>query len=71
MPTGCSCRQIECCIDEWSDGIWKESNWSEERYKEVYLLHLGLLRDFRNLGHHQKGRGLLSQIQEDLLNGAR
>jgi len=68
---GLALTVIECCIDEWSDGTWKESNWSEERYKMVYLSHLGSLRDFRNLGHHHQGKGLLSRIQDDLLSGAR
>jgi hypothetical protein len=70
MLTSCTRHKIECCIDEWSDGTCQESNWSEERYKEVYLSHLDSLRDFRNLNHHGQGRGLLSQIQDDILKDA-
>jgi hypothetical protein len=62
---------IECCIDEWSDGAWKESSWSEERYMSIYISHLNTLRDFREHGLHQQGGDLLAQIQYDLLKGAR
>jgi hypothetical protein len=67
MLTGCTCcLQIECCIDEWSDGTWKESNWGEERHKAIYYSHLNSLGD---LGHHQ---GVdLAQMQYDLLKSAR
>jgi len=62
---------IECCIDEWSDGTWKTSSWSEERYKAIYRSHLNSLHDLRNHGHHQQGGDLLAQIQFDLLKYAR
>ncbi|KAF8471404.1 hypothetical protein DFH94DRAFT_201400 [Russula ochroleuca] len=62
---------IECCIEEWSDGTWKQSNLSEERYKAIYLSHLNSLRDFYNHGQLQQGGNLLDQIQCDLLKEAR
>jgi Domain of unknown function (DUF6532) len=72
MLTGCTgCHQIECCIVEWYDGTWKESNWREERYKATYLSHLNTLRDLRNHGQRRQGGDLLAQIQHDLLRGAR
>jgi Domain of unknown function (DUF6532) len=72
MLTGSThCHQIQCCIDEWSDGTWKESNWSEERCKAIYLSHLSALRDFRIRGHNQHDGNLLKQIQYDLLKVAR
>jgi hypothetical protein len=71
MLTVCTRHQIECCIDEWSDGAWKESSWSEERYMSIYISHLNTLRDFREHGLHQQGGDLLAQIQYDLLKGAR
>jgi hypothetical protein len=71
MLTGCTCcHQIECRIDEWSDGTWKQSNWAEERYKAHYRSHINTLKDFRNRSH-QQGGDLLAQIQHDLLKGAR
>jgi hypothetical protein len=72
MLTGFTrCHQIECCIEEWSDGTWKQSNLSEERYKAIYLSHLNSLRDFYNHGQLQQGGNLLDQIQCDLLKEAR
>jgi Domain of unknown function (DUF6532) len=71
MLTSCTrCHQIECCIDEWSDGTFKESNWSEERYKTIYLSHINSLHDFRSSGH-QQGGDPLAELQYDLLKGAR
>jgi hypothetical protein len=62
---------IECCIGEWSEGTWKESNLSEERYKAIYLSHLNSLRDLRSHGQHLQGGDILAQIQYDLLKEAR
>jgi Domain of unknown function (DUF6532) len=67
----CTHHQIESCIGEWSDGIWKESKLSEERYKSIYLSHLNTLRDLHSHGQHQQGGDLLAQIQNDLLKEAR
>ena len=71
MLTGWTYHQIECCIDEWSDGIWKESNWSEERCKGIYRSHLSSLHNFCDLGHHRQNGDLLVQIQFELLRDAR
>ncbi|KAH9984988.1 hypothetical protein BJV77DRAFT_1162251 [Russula vinacea] len=62
---------IESCIDEWSDGTWKESKLTEERYKAIYVSHLNTLRDLHSHGQHQQGGDLLAQIQNDLLKEAR
>lgn len=40
-------RQIECCIDEWSDGSHKETSWEEDRFKTVYQSHLDAIDKFR------------------------
>jgi Domain of unknown function (DUF6532) len=71
MLTVCTHHQVESCISEWSDGTWKESKLSEERYKSIYVLHLNTLRDLRSYGERQPGGDLLAQIQYDLLNEAR
>ena len=71
MLTICTLHQIESCIDEWSDGTWKESKLTEERYKAIYVSHLNTLRDLHSYGQHQQGGDLLAQIQHDLLKNAR
>jgi Domain of unknown function (DUF6532) len=71
MLTVCAFRQIECCIDEWSTGTWKETNWSQERYEAIYRSHRKSVHDFRNHGRHQEGGNTLVQIQFDLFRDAR
>jgi Domain of unknown function (DUF6532) len=61
--------QIECCIDEWTDGTYKTSNWNEDRYKTSYLSHMKSLTDLWD-HEHPHGQGLLAQIQHDLLKEA-
>jgi len=61
---------IECCIDEWTDGTRKASNWNECRYKTVYQSHISSLNELRDHGYPQGG-DLLTQIQHDLLRDAR
>ncbi|KAI0294523.1 hypothetical protein BC826DRAFT_1010993 [Russula brevipes] len=61
---------IECCIDEWTDGTWKNSSWNEKRYKTVYSSHIKSLTDLRDYNHPQSG-DFMEQIQRDLLQGAR
>ena len=68
-PDDCTrCCQIECCIDEWTDGTRKASNWNEGRYKNVYHSHISSLNELRN---HPQGGTLLTQIQYNLLKDAR
>jgi hypothetical protein len=62
---------VECCIGEWSDGTWKESKFTEERYKSIYLSHVNTLLNLHSHGQHQQGGDLLAQIQYDLLREAR
>jgi hypothetical protein len=71
MLTGCTRHQVECCIGEWSDGTWKESKFTEERYKSIYLSHVNTLLNLHSHGQHQQGGDLLAQIQYDLLREAR
>jgi hypothetical protein len=63
-------NQIMCCIDEWTDGTYKPSNWKEDRYKTAYHSHLKSLTDLQD---HEPPRGQrpLAQIQSDLLKEAR
>ena len=64
--TNCVRHQIECCVDEWSEGTWKESNWSKNRYETIYRSHHNTLHDLRNHGRHPQGGDVLTQIQFDL-----
>jgi len=61
---------IECCINEWTDGTRRDSNWDEERYKTVYFSHISSLNDLRDHGQPQ-GEDLLAYIQLGLLKNAR
>jgi len=61
---------IECCIDEWSDGTRRASNWDEARCKTVYNSHISSLIDLRDRSPSQGG-DLLAHIQRDLLEAAR
>ena len=63
--------QIECYIDEWSTGRYKESTWKEEHYKTIYLSHINSLLDLKRYGANLEGKNLLAQIQDDLLKNAR
>jgi len=55
---------IECCINEWTSGIYKVSNWKEGDYKAVYDSHSKLLSDLH-------GGVALAQLRLDLLKNAR
>ncbi|KAH9954064.1 hypothetical protein BC827DRAFT_80429 [Russula dissimulans] len=61
---------VECCIDEWTSGTRKDSNWDELRYKIVYFSHISSLNDLRDHGQPQ-GEDLLAHIQHSLLKNAR
>jgi len=62
---------VECCIDGWSDGTYKESTWKEARHKMNYYAHLNSLLDINSHGPRYEGKDLLQQIQQDLLKAAR
>ncbi|KAI9509445.1 hypothetical protein F5148DRAFT_753806 [Russula earlei] len=59
---------VECCINEWSDGIRKESSWDEEKYQTVYTSHVSALFDFK--AHSPSNNDVLYQLQCDLLKDA-
>jgi hypothetical protein len=61
--------QTQCCIDEWSDGIRKDSNWDEKHFKGVYRLHINLLKLHDN--YNAEGGDPFEVIRGDLLNNAR
>jgi len=61
---------IECCIDEWSSGTRKDSNWDDPKFQTVYDSHVSSLLDFQ--AHSPaSNRDLLYQLQCDLLRNAR
>jgi len=59
---------IECCIDEWSQGIRRQSSWSQEHFYNAYRSHINSLTDF---SRHHHSQGQLEQIQKDLFKYAR
>jgi len=61
---------IECCINEWTNGTYRVSDWNEDRYRGVYHLHISSLFDLHDRGH-PPGVDLLEKIQSDLLKNAR
>ncbi|KAI9447462.1 hypothetical protein H4582DRAFT_5138 [Lactarius indigo] len=61
---------VECCIDEWTDGTRKETEWDENRWKTVYQSHISSLNDFREHDINQ-GADLFEHIRSDLLKEAR
>ncbi|KAH9035106.1 hypothetical protein EDB83DRAFT_2229059 [Lactarius deliciosus] len=61
---------VECCIDEWSDGTRKETEWDEKRFKTVYQSHISSLNDFRQHGIDQD-TDLFEHIRGELLKEAR
>ena len=62
--------QIECCIDEWSDGTYNETRWDEEQFKTVYRSHISSLNDFQQQSIVQ-GDGVFEHIRNYLLMGGR
>lgn len=64
------CHQIECCIDEWTDGTRMETEWDERRFKTVYQSHISSLNDFRQHDRAQ-GANLFEYIRSGLLKEAR
>ncbi|KAH9045899.1 hypothetical protein EDB83DRAFT_2553824 [Lactarius deliciosus] len=61
---------VECCIDEWTDGTHKETEWDEKRFKTVYQSHISSLNDFRQHSIDQ-GTDLFEHIRGELLKEAR
>jgi len=59
---------IECCIDEWSQGIRRPTGWSQEHFYNAYRSHINSLTDF---SRHPHSQGQLEQIQKDLFKYAR
>lgn len=61
---------IECCINEWSSGERRDSNWDDTKFQTVYDSHVSSLL---NLQAHSpaSSRDLLHQLRWDLLRNAR
>ena len=64
------CYQIECCIDEWTDGTRKDTTWGGEQFKTSYQSHISSLDDFWQHGIAQSA-DLFEHIRGDLLKEAR
>ena len=68
MRVSCN-HQIECCISEWTSGIYDPSNWKEGDYESVYRSHIKSLSDLPD--RYSPHSGGLGRIQHDLLRNAR
>lgn len=68
MSVSCN-RQIECCISEWTSGMYNVSNWKEGDYESVYRSHIKSLSDLPD--RYSPHSGGLGRIQHDLLRNAR
>ena len=64
------CYQIECCIDEWTDGTRKDTRWGGEQFKTAYQSHISSINVFCQRGS-VKVTDLFEHIQNDLLKEAR
>jgi len=60
---------IQCCIDEWAEGICKESSWDENRLKTEYISHFRALAEFHESDNGEGGVPL-EVIRSDLLKNA-
>ncbi|KAH9170013.1 hypothetical protein EDB89DRAFT_1369748 [Lactarius sanguifluus] len=60
---------IECCIDEWADGIRKETRWKEVQFQTAYETHIKMLRHFQQLGVVQGVE--FEHMRSDLIKDAR
>jgi len=61
---------VQCCIDEWSDGQRKDSNWNEDKLQTVYASHVSSLFIFQAQGL-ERNIDVLCELQCDLLRNAR
>jgi hypothetical protein len=61
---------VQCCVDEWSDGQRKDSNWNEDKLQAVYASHVSSLLNFQ-AQELEKNIDVLCQLQCDLLRNAR
>jgi len=59
---------VECCINEWSEGIRKDSSWDDAKLQAVYASHVASLFDFK--AHSPANNDVLHQLQCDLLKNA-
>ncbi|KAF8265704.1 hypothetical protein EI94DRAFT_1588060, partial [Lactarius quietus] len=61
---------MECCIDEWTDGTRKDTEWDDTRFKTVYQSHISSVNDFWRHDVAQKG-DVFEHIRSCLLKEAR
>lgn len=61
---------VQCCIDEWSDGRQKDSNWDDDKVQAVYASHVSSLLIFQAQGL-DRNVDVLCQLQCELLKNAR
>jgi len=59
----------QCCIDEWSDGTRKDSDWDDKRFETVYQSHIKSLNEFHDHDNADSGDPF-EVIRGDLLRNA-
>ena len=62
--------QIQSCIEEWTGGIYAESNWDEKRSKNAYQWHIDSLTKLHDHDNAESGDPF-EVIRSDLLRNAR
>jgi hypothetical protein len=61
-----SSHKIECCLDEWSGGIWIELPFTYEHYKETYVEHVAALKALTSQGLNTRHCDPLYRLRRDL-----
>lgn len=56
---------IECCLDEWSNGLHMDIPFTYERYKVTYASHLAALKALTQQGLHTRHCDPLHQLRRD------
>ncbi|KAH9970467.1 hypothetical protein BJV74DRAFT_259576 [Russula compacta] len=62
---------LECCIDEWSNGLWIGIPFTYENYQEVYSHHLSALKSLSSQGLDLRNCDPLQQLRCEIFNGGR
>jgi len=62
---------VECCINEWSEGIRKNSSWDDGKFQAVHASHVSSLFEFKaHSPANNDVNDVLHQLQCDLLRNA-
>ncbi|KAH9035139.1 hypothetical protein EDB83DRAFT_2318825 [Lactarius deliciosus] len=62
---------IECCLDEWSNGVQTELPFTYERYKVTYMSHLTALKALTQQGLNTRHCDPLHQLRRDFYDEGR